>query len=144
MSEQIESKGKVDPIDSLVGKRLKLRRMMLGLSQHDLGHAVSVSIQQIQKYEKATNRISSGRLWVFANLLDVPVSYFYEGVEAIDAPYIHNAAFDDIKNFEFTENVPERELLTLIHSYCEISDVSVRKKIHDLVKALSSTEQNFK
>ena len=69
MSEKPETRGRADNIDKLVSRRIKMRRMMLGLSQHDLGKAVDVSIQQIQKYEKATNRISSGKLYTLARFL---------------------------------------------------------------------------
>ena len=79
MSEQLsEKKGRADNIDKLVSRRLKMRRMILGLSQNDLGKAVDVSIQQVQKYEKATNRISSGKLFAFAKFLKVPINYFYD------------------------------------------------------------------
>ena len=77
MSEKPENRGRADNIDKLVSRRIKMRRMMLGLSQHDLGKAVDVSIQQIQKYEKATNRISSGKLYTLARFLKVPITYFY-------------------------------------------------------------------
>ena len=73
MSEEIGAKGRADNVDRQVSCRLKMRRIMLGLSQHDLSKAVDVSIQQIQKYEKATNRISSGKLFAFAKFLKVPV-----------------------------------------------------------------------
>ena len=78
MFEQSESKGKADNIDKLVSRRLKMRRVMLGMSQQDIGKAVDVSIQQVQKYEKATNRISSGKLFTIAKFLKVPITYFYE------------------------------------------------------------------
>ena len=77
-NEKKETKGRADNIDRLVSKRLKVRRMMLGLSQQDLGNAVDVSIQQIQKYEKASNRISSGKLFTLSKFLKVPISYFFE------------------------------------------------------------------
>ncbi|PCJ29860.1 MAG: transcriptional regulator, partial [Rickettsiales bacterium] len=78
MSDKKETKGRADNVDRLVSHRLKMRRMMLGLSQNDLGKAVDVSIQQVQKYEKATNRISSGKLFAFSKFLKVPVAYFYD------------------------------------------------------------------
>lgn len=81
MSEKPENRGRADNIDKLVSRRIKMRRMMLGLSQHDLGKAVDVSIQQIQKYEKATNRISSGKLYTLARFLKVPITYFYNQAE---------------------------------------------------------------
>ena len=75
MFEQSESKGKADNIDKLVSRRLKMRRVMLGMSQQDIGKAVDVSIQQVQKYEKATNRISSGKLFIIAKFLKVPITF---------------------------------------------------------------------
>jgi transcriptional regulator with XRE-family HTH domain len=82
MFEQSESKGKADNIDKLVSRRLKMRRVMLGMSQQDIGKAVDVSIQQMQKYEKATNRISSGKLFTIAKFLKVPITYFFEPIDA--------------------------------------------------------------
>lgn len=136
MTQLKETKGRADEIDAFVGKRLKTRRIMLGLSQHDLGEAVNVSIQQIQKYEKATNRISSGKLWALAKLLMVPVEFFFKDIESSE-----NANLADEKErFEIDNfNVSEKELLSLIRSYAEIKDNNVRKKVVDLVKTLSST-----
>ncbi len=134
--EEVESKGKVDPIDMYVGKKLKTRRIMLGLSQHDLGEAVNVSIQQIQKYEKATNRISSGKLYAFAKLLLVPVEFFFSDVEKhVDPRNIK----DDKEFFDTNDSIAEKELLSLVRSYSEIKDIGVRKKIIDLLKSLSSS-----
>lgn len=134
MTQLKETKGRADEIDAFVGKRLKTRRIMLGLSQHDLGEAVNVSIQQIQKYEKATNRISSGKLWALAKLLMVPVEFFFKDIESSE-----NANLADEKErFEIDNfNVSEKELLSLIRSYAEIKDNNVRKKVVDLVKTLS-------
>ena len=79
MSEQqLGKKGKADILGKIVSRRLKMRRIILGLSQNDLGKAVDVSIQQVQKYEKAINRISSGKLFTLAKFLKVPISYFYD------------------------------------------------------------------
>jgi transcriptional regulator with XRE-family HTH domain len=141
MSEEIpEVKSKVDYVDSHVGRKLKMRRIMLGLSQNDLSEAVHVSIQQIQKYEKATNRISSGRLYAFSRLLKVPVSYFYDDlVEEITPDGVSYAA-EDSEDFVYdSKNAAERELVSLIRSFNEIKDHNVRKKIIDLVKSLSVT-----
>jgi transcriptional regulator with XRE-family HTH domain len=71
-----------DPTDIHVGKRVRMRRLMLKMSQGDLASSAGITFQQIQKYEKGTNRISSSRLQQFADVLDVPISYFFE-----DAPY---------------------------------------------------------
>ncbi len=139
--EELEAKGKVDPIDTYVGKKLKTRRIMLGLSQHDLGEAVNVSIQQIQKYEKATNRISSGKLYAFAKLLLVPVEFFFTDVEREIG---HHVAREEKELLDSSYNIAEKELLALVRSFSEIKDVSVRKKIVDLLKSLSDkTDPNL-
>jgi transcriptional regulator with XRE-family HTH domain len=74
------SKRLPDPIDANLGKRIKMRRAMLHLSQSDLGGACGVTFQQIQKYEKGLNRVGASRLQQFSKLLDVPVSFFFEGL----------------------------------------------------------------
>ena len=71
-------KGKPHPIDAHVGERVLARRKLLGMSQTDLGDAIGLSYQQVQKYENAMNRISSSRLYELSRVLDVPVEYFYE------------------------------------------------------------------
>lgn len=140
MSNDLESKGKVDPVDCHVGKRLKMRRIMLGLSQHDLGDAVNVSIQQIQKYEKATNRISSGRLYAFAKLLMVPVEFFFSEVENTYEFEPKFSLNDEKESFQHNSPIPEKELINLVRSYSEIKDPSVRKRVVDLLKAMSVEE----
>jgi transcriptional regulator with XRE-family HTH domain len=71
-----------DPVDVWVGARVAFRRMEIGKNQSDLGRALGLTFQQVQKYEKGTNRISSSKLWAAAQFLDVPVSYFFEGYGA--------------------------------------------------------------
>lgn len=134
MTEQ--QRGKVDPVDEQVGKRLKMRRVMLGLSQQDLGNAVNVSIQQIQKYEKATNRISSGRLFAFSKMLSVPIEFFFKDTES---PANENVAYDEVEEFETNLNsVSEKDVLSLVRFFSSIEQPEVRKKIVDLVKSLAN------
>ena len=139
MSGQIsEKKGRADNIDKLVSRRLKMRRMILGLSQNDLGKAVDVSIRQVQKYEKATNRISSGKLFAFAKFLKVPISYFYDQNESSSSA-IGNALAEDQEAFGESEIelVSEKEIMSLIKAFGEISNPQSRKKIIELVKTMS-------
>src|SRR4051794_5032734 len=68
-----------DPTDSHVGNRVRMRRMMVGMSQETLGEALGLSFQQVQKYEKGVNRMSASRLQQTAHILQVPVSFFFEG-----------------------------------------------------------------
>jgi len=138
MLEKKISKGRADDVDRLVSQRLKMRRMMLGLSQHDLGTAVDVSIQQVQKYEKASNRISSGKLFTFSKFLKVPVSYFFE--QGDDTSNTIGAIFaEDGANYtaDDKESVTEKEIVTLIKCFSEIKNAQSRRKIVELVKTMS-------
>jgi len=138
MSEQQETKGRADNVDKLVSRRLKMRRMILGLSQNDLGKAVDVSIQQVQKYEKATNRISSGKLFAFAKYLKVPISYFYEPNEASSSA-IGAALAEDEASYDVgdSEALSEKEIVNLIKAFGEINSPQSRKKIIELIKTMS-------
>ena len=136
-NQKKEHKGRADNIDRLVSKRLKMRRMMLGLSQHDLGAAVDVSIQQVQKYEKASNRISSGKLFTFSKFLKVPVSYFFE--QGDDTSNIIGHIFaEDSEKYTAGDRDPisEKELITLIKAFSEIKNYQSRKKITELVRTM--------
>ena len=137
MFEQSESKGKADNIDKLVSRRLKMRRVMLGMSQQDIGKAVDVSIQQVQKYEKATNRISSGKLFTIAKFLKVPITYFYEHSD--ESEIITNVFAEDDAKYEAEDSnaVTEKEIVSLIKAFSEIKSWQSRKKITELVKTMS-------
>ena len=132
-----ESKGRADDVDRLVSKRLKTRRIMLGLSQQDLGAAVDVSIQQVQKYEKASNRISSGKLFTFAKFLKVPVSYFFEQNDTNNV--VSNVFAEDSEKYTVDDKDPisEKEIITLIKAFSEIKNSQSRKKITELVRTMS-------
>jgi transcriptional regulator with XRE-family HTH domain len=98
-----KTKGKPDEIDAHIGKRLMIRRKLLGISQDKLAKVIGITFQQIQKYEQGKNRISSGRLLVFAAILGVPTTYFYDGLPVdilkklygLDAPLKENAPQND-------------------------------------------------
>ena len=78
----IENKKKPNPIDIHVGSRIRLRRTMLGMSQEKLGESLGITFQQIQKYEKGTNRVGASRLQNIASILNVPVSFFFDDAPA--------------------------------------------------------------
>jgi len=126
------TKGKVDEIDRLVSKRLKAMRIMLGYSQNELSDAVGVSLQQIQKYEKATNRISSGKLHSFSKILDVPISYFF------DQKLAEVGVMDSILSVKKKNNndLSEREVLVLLKSFRSVKAISARKQIINLVRSM--------
>ncbi len=134
MSDQ---KGRADNIDKLVSRKLKMRRMMLGLSQEEVGQAVDVSIQQIQKYEKARNRIASGKLFTLAKFLKVPINYFFENSND-NLQTISNVLAEESEEYSANEesSVSEKELIQLIKSFGEIKNSQTRKKIIELIKSM--------
>ncbi|WP_018632236.1 helix-turn-helix domain-containing protein [Neomegalonema perideroedes] len=127
------------PIDVHVGKRLRHRRWMAGMTQQQLGDAVGIKFQQIQKYETGMNRISASRLWELAGALGVPVSFFFDGMdEAVGA---EGAALDAIKAPEAPNGAPsadffaDKEALDLVRAYYAIPE-NQRRRIFDLTRAL--------
>jgi len=146
MIEKIrKTKGVPDSVDIHVGQRLRVRRSLLGLSQEKLADFVGVTFQQIQKYERGTNRISAGRLLRFSEVLDVPVSYFYDDLEQSKKSSKINIGLSDNeqegfdsedKNLE--ENVMnKRETLELVRAYYSVQDPKSRKDILKFIKSIA-------
>ena len=131
------------PVDVHVGKRLRLRRTMLGMSQDQLGKKIGVTFQQIQKYERGVNRIGSSRLYDFSKILDTQVSYFFE--EFATASQRAEAGFaEEEGNYEagaMDKQIDNKETLALIRSYYKINDPNIRKKVLGLVKAMGPNEE---
>ncbi|MGQ4274344.1 helix-turn-helix domain-containing protein [Terrihabitans sp. B22-R8] len=127
-----------NPIDKHVGSRVRMRRLLVGMSQEKLGSALGITFQQIQKYEKGTNRIGASRLQQIASLLGVQVSYFFEDAagESIDDGLGEPKANDYVAEFLATSDG-----LQLTKSFMKVSDPKVRRRIVDLVTALA-TEQS--
>ncbi len=132
------------PVDIHVGRRLRSRRTILGLSQEEIGEAVGITFQQVQKYERGLNRIGSSRLYEFACILGVGVSYFFEDFSANNADKLSgNSGFaEEALSFEHG-STNNKEVLTLIRSYYDIKDLHVRKKILSLIKSLSSSRASL-
>jgi transcriptional regulator with XRE-family HTH domain len=129
-------------IDVHVGRRVRLRRTLLGMSQEQLGEALSITFQQVQKYERGSNRISASRLWDIGQILEVPVSFFYEDMSddtKDHSPRKMKAA--DAADVEETPLDPmaRRETLELVRAYYQIADTSVRKRITEMVKAVAAS-----
>lgn len=131
----IENKKKPNPIDVHVGSRIRLRRNMLGLSQEKLGESLGITFQQIQKYEKGTNRVGASRLQAISAILNVPVSFFFE-----DAPGSSNQAgfAEDNEATYVVDFLNSSEGVQLTRAFTKISDPKVRRKIIDLVKSLAA------
>ena len=134
--------GVPDPVDVHVGGRVKLRRTLLGLSQEELADAVGVTFQQVQKYERGTNRMGASRLFDMATVLDVSVSYFYQDMPKEIRARKSNEVTPPSESFELA-NDPElslytkRETLELVRYYFQISDKQTRTELMDLIQALS-------
>jgi transcriptional regulator with XRE-family HTH domain len=125
------------PVDIHVGKRLRQRRTILGLSQEAIGNAIGVTFQQVQKYERGVNRMGSSRLFEFSKILTIPVSYFFEGLEKDATPSaLANGVAEETPVFEH-EKFSSRETLEMMRAYYRITDPQVRKRIFDLIKAVA-------
>jgi transcriptional regulator with XRE-family HTH domain len=131
------------PVDAHVGARMRLRRTMLGMSQEKLGEALGLTFQQVQKYERGTNRVGASRLWELTKILDVPIGYFYDDMPDEIAATVgkHHISVSDIDlpNFE-ADTLARRETLELVRAYYKIKNPRVRKKVFDLAKALAKAE----
>ena len=118
-----------NPIDVHVGRKIRLQRMLRKISQTDLGDAVGITFQQIQKYEKGANRVSASRLQQFADVLHVPISFFFEG-QTEEVTSAENWPSDELSRFLSTS-----EGLALNRAFTHIKDEQLRRQIVGLVKA---------
>ena len=120
-----------NPTDSHVGSRIRMRRLMLGMSQEKLGGSLLLTFQQVQKYEKGTNRISASRLQQISNVLQVPVAFFFEGAPNVghgNSGYSEAASPAYVSDFLATSDG-----LALIRSFTRIKDAKLRRRIVALV-----------
>ncbi len=124
-----------DPVDVHVGQRLRQRRTLLGMSQEKLAKAFGVSFQQVQKYERGANRISASRLHLLTRILDVPITYFFEGLPNVE----HEPTM--VPETEGGDRMASRETLELVRAYYRISSPAVRKRLVDLARALGREEE---
>ncbi len=127
------------PIDIHVGSRVKLRRMILGMSQESLGKSLGLTFQQIQKYEKGVNRIGASRMFELSRLLDVPVQFFYDeyGGDGPSAPgFAENGAGDVMGLLNSSEGVQ------LCRYFSGIRDPEVKKRVLELVRSIAETEES--
>ncbi|MCB2127887.1 MAG: helix-turn-helix transcriptional regulator [Rhodobacteraceae bacterium] len=113
-------------VDVHVGKRVRHRRWMVGMTQQQLAEKVGIKFQQIQKYETGMNRISASRLWDISDALGVPVSFFFEGLDA------RSQALEEIDG----DILADKEALMLVRTYYAIPEAQ-RRRLFDLAKVLS-------
>lgn len=138
-----KTKGTANSVDVHVGQRLRVRRSLLGLSQEKLAEAIGLTFQQVQKYERGMNRISAGRLYQFAKILDVPVAYFYDQIG--QAAENQNAArgFSDNEQQEFVaaDLMNSKETIDLVRAYYAIQNEETRKNIYKFVKSMAAASE---
>ena len=134
-----ENKKKPNPTDVHVGSRIRLRRNMLGMSQEKLGENLGITFQQIQKYEKGTNRVGASRLQAISNILGVPVSFLFEDAPGQPPTAGKGFAEDQSANYAL-DFCSSTEGLQLNRAFVKIQDGKVRRKIIELVKALAAEE----
>jgi transcriptional regulator with XRE-family HTH domain len=123
-----------NPIDRHVGSRVRMRRMMLGMSQEKLGDSLDLTFQQIQKYEKGTNRIGASRLQQISLVLQVPVSFFFEGVPSpTDTP----GGFAEGASPEYVQaTLSTSDGLALVKAFSEVKNPKLRRRIVDLIQEI--------
>lgn len=131
------------PIDRHVGKRIKSRRLIRGLTQEELAAAVYLSFQQVQKYERGANRVSAGRLYELSKALSVPIQYFFDDFED------ENAAGDgagglreEHPDFEGVDRIGDAVLSELVRGFSRINDKTVRRALVQLILSIAQGQQD--
>jgi transcriptional regulator with XRE-family HTH domain len=125
-----------NPTDKHVGSRVRMRRMMLGMSQEKLGDALGLTFQQVQKYEKGANRIGASRLQQIAHILQVPVSFFFDGAPELSP---RTAEFSDAPSPLYVADfLATSEGLALTKAFTRIKDGKLRRRIVDLVEEIAA------
>ncbi|MGE5269287.1 MAG: helix-turn-helix domain-containing protein [Thiohalocapsa sp.] len=122
------------PVDVHVGARVRTRRLLIGMNQETLARAIGLTFQQVQKYEGGANRISASRLSQIAEVLGVPISYFFTDLDS-------GAGEADAGEQEMRERLQRPEAIELIRAYYGIADARVRGQFLDIVKAVAQTPQ---
>lgn len=141
-SDRTASKGHPNPIDIHVGARIRLRRMMMGLSQMALAEQMGLTFQQVQKYERGTNRVSSSRLFDLCRILNVPIAYFYDEMDSNVAKQSPAKLLGKVPARVDLEQDPaaKRETLELVRAYYGIEDRYVRQRLVNMIRAIAAGE----
>lgn len=132
-----------NPVDVYVGAKVKSRRLILGLSQEDLATSIGLTFQQVQKYERGTNRISVSRMVEICRVLKAPVDYFFEGSFAVGKAGARNLAlkgFSDTKQAALEPDpLTQRDVLELVRAYSGIKNPQMKKQLLEMARALSQS-----
>jgi transcriptional regulator with XRE-family HTH domain len=141
-SGRMASKGHPNPVDVHVGGRIRMRRTLLGLSQEALAGSLGLTFQQVQKYERGTNRVSSSRLFDLCRILKVPIAYFFDEMGSEVAKQSPGALQGKAPSAVELEQDPaaKRETLELVRAYYGIEDQGVRQKLTNMIRAIAAGE----
>jgi transcriptional regulator with XRE-family HTH domain len=134
------SKKQPNPVDIHVGSRVRLRRMMLGMSQEKLGEHLGITFQQIQKYEKGTNRIGASRLQHIARVLTVPVSFFFEDAPGTPSNAAGGLAESGMNTSHVVDFLSTSEGIQLNKAFVRIKEAKLRRRVIDLIRSLSGDD----
>src|SRR5262249_6218477 len=134
----IAAKKAPDPTDKHVGSRVRMRRLMLAMSQEKLGAALGLTFQQVQKYERGTNRIGASRLQQISHVLQVPVAYFFEGAPNASAPHGSNGSA--LSMAQIDDFVSDLYGLRLIQAFTRIDNAALRRSIVMLVQEIAGDD----
>ncbi|WP_213735715.1 helix-turn-helix transcriptional regulator [Bradyrhizobium sp. dw_411] len=127
-----------NPVDKYVGSRVRMRRIMLGMSQEKLGEALGLTFQQVQKYEKGTNRVGASRIQQISEILQVPVSFLFEGGPS---GTINAEGFNEGSSPAYVSDfLATSEGLALTRAFTRITDAKLRRSIVDLVEQIATRE----
>ena len=128
-----------DPIDKHVGSRVRMRRMMLGMSQEKLGDALDLSFQQVQKYEKGANRVGASRLQQISHILQVPIGFLFEGAPSASG---RRDGMRDAPSPAFvTEYLATSDGIALTKAFMRIRDARIRRRIVNLVEEIAGSQE---
>ena len=140
MENKIMAKKAPNPIDKHVGSRVRMRRMMLGMSQEKLGDALGLTFQQVQKYEKGTNRIGASRLQQISQILQVPVAFFFEGAPHLAGGPVPEGIEHAPSPAYVSDFLATSDGLSLTKAFMRIPDAKLRRRIVDLVQQIAGEE----
>ena len=135
---QLPRKKAPNPIDQHVGSRLRMRRLMLAMSQEKLAAALGLTFQQVQKYERGANRIGASRLQQMSHILQVPVEFFFEG--APNAPAPHGSNGSALSMAQIDDFVSNLDGLRLIRAFMRIDNATLRRRITMLVQEIAGDD----
>lgn len=126
-----------NPVDVHVGGRVRMRRILIGLSQEKLGEQLGLTFQQVQKYEKGSNRISASRLWQMSKILGVPVAFFFEDIPENDGAALQPGFGESAGEGALMDFLSSADGFQLNRAFSQIEDGNVRRKLVELAKVLA-------